>query len=150
MSIDDFFERVRRGNELDSENLAPEQKAITWGSTWVRTVRGSPVIFGYVPTLEELVREETMYGATEEECEYLVGHRKSQERNDLLSCRCFSEILIGGEMGTIHRAWVWPIPSVIFEAAKAVDWDESKMNEAVVLPVTNAVAAYRQHMRLVT
>lgn len=149
IDLEDFFERVRKGNELDSENLADEQRAITWGSTWVRWVRGYPVIFGYVSTLEELVSQETQYGATEEECEYLVGHRKSQERNDLLSCMCYSEVLIGGEQSTIHRAWVWPIDPVVFAEAMRLDWQEDRLPEPARLAVTNAHAAYQRHMRMV-
>lgn len=158
--LDAFFERMRRGQEYDQEHRAEPQKTLTWGSKWIRFMPdhglgGTPdttlVVFGDVTTREQMVEDELREGSPEEEIEYLIAHRDRQMINGFLASMCYSVVLIGGEMGTVHQAWVWPISDATFEAAKVVEWDANQLPEeaaAEVLTAFQGFVAHQAHLAL--
>jgi len=152
--LDEVLAEHRRIAAFANRNLAPQQQAITWGSTWARfdSVSEGVVIFGRVLTQDEVHHGCIRAGASELEARRQVREVQRRQANDhVVFSRFFGTLLPEGERGAAHRIGLWPIERRTFDALALVGWDHSRLDtgdlvyEAFDLSV--AFIAWRAHMR---
>ena len=133
-SMEEMHEWMARQTEAANDNLHPVQRDLTWGSYWVRfvDVRARIVEFGRVLTHEEAAER---WGEE-------PGLDENMERGYLYS---EAHSLMGSDIGDTHRWNAWPIEERLFEAAKAVDWQIDRLDEAMKLLLEIAFRQRRVH-----
>jgi hypothetical protein len=132
------------------EGLHPAQRALTFGSTWVRFpgVHGQVVEFGVVasmPSIEQAV----------EQGEALNMAEKQQARASIIRGLnagylfgwYYSRRIPFGELGVVHKGYVWPIPEHVHLAARAAHWQFENMAVAERINLEAARRAQLQHLR---
>lgn len=124
-SLDEMVAWQQQQTASANANLAPEQAAITWGDHWVRFDPASmTVIFG---TIWELSYWDGKIAEAEpgEDRDEWVWEKDSviaSHVNGYLFGRAYSIIEPDGELGSTHRANMWPITPECFEAAEQAGW----------------------------
>jgi len=123
-SFEDALKFMADATDAANKNLAPEQRAITWGSYWLRFApEYHCVIFGRVMPMEELIDSEREAGAEPEELDYTREHYTEQHERGYLFGYAYSVMEPRGELGDTHRANMWPITQEQFEHAKDAEWE---------------------------
>jgi hypothetical protein len=126
--------------------LHPAQRAITWGSHWVRfeDIAHRLVIFGRVLGQREVYDAEIEAGATVDEAEYAMVETTHQleEANRVYSI-CSSIYCADGEYGTTHKAALWPIEESLYNDAAEADWNIDRLPLSSKINLQAAFTAYR-------
>lgn len=124
-SFEEAQDFLRRANDAADAQLTNEQRRVSYGDTWVRfyDVVNRIVIFGRVETLAEIAEAEARLGAGPAEVANVLRHTEELESHNLLFGYCYSIIERLGELGSTHRANLWPCPPELFEAARLCVWE---------------------------
>lgn len=125
--------------------LHPAQRAITWGSHWVRFVDlGRRIVeFGRVYQPDEVVDLEVQYGATAREAASAVDATKRGLEAGYLYGLAFSVYNHDGEAGHTHKAHAWPIEESLFNAAAETHWQIDLMPVSAKINLHAAFTAFR-------
>lgn len=120
------------------------QHSITYGEHWVRFA-GPIVEFGRVATLTEVGVAEVRAGASSAEASQVVAETEAKHLEHLMYGDAYSVLGPEGEVGYTHKAHVWPIDEVVFEAAREAGWDVTKMDTEHQLTLSLAYRAWFAH-----
>lgn len=149
-SLEEMLKAVNEWNTEANEGLATEQKAITYGDYWVRfyDVGARIIDFGKVMTEAEFVEGEMAFGADPDEIAAELQQVKARHDAGYLYGVAHSILGVDGELGSTHRANVWPIEERLFTAAQTVDWKVDQLSPDGKLLLEIAYACYRTHLRV--
>lgn len=120
-------ERERAANEQVTET----QREITEGSYFKRVldIPEHVVIYGYIPTMDEVERTERAYltedAEGEAEWEFTKQMMLDSRKRGYFFSHCYSVIVPEGEMGDVHISTMQPITKAEFDEAKRNDWIEA-------------------------
>lgn len=146
-----FLRQSREDSRVLTEVLTEEQQGVTWGSCWARFWKDL-VVFGRVETQEEL-RASEMHGIADisdpderemalAEVEAILRVTIRNEADGFLYGWCHSAIE-PGELGTTHRASMWPISEALYRHAEEHGWDPDTFRPIYRLELAQAYARYR-------
>lgn len=139
-------EQLKRNRDAANAGLAAAQKAVTYGSYWVR-FHPVAVIFGYVDPIEQIMYDSMNMGAGEDEAHYEAEQIEAAHREGMMWGLAYSKIEPGGEYGYTHRANLWPIEERLFRAAKQVTWGrDGHLPIAMRLLLKEAHTAFSAHV----
>lgn len=168
-SFEEAMNAMAEAEAAANENLAPEQSALTWGSTWVRFdhVPSGVLIVGRCATIEEVeagerecapkiedypvetgppvIVDEFTADTAEFEGELagtLAQTRDSHERGYLFG-RAYSAIEPDGELGSTHRANAWPISPECFDALRRASYHPHRLSLAAPALAAELESAYK-------
>jgi hypothetical protein len=122
------------------------QRAITWGSHWVRfeNIANRLVIFGRVLDSREFLDSEIEAGATRDEAELaLVDNTYNLEHKNRAFSICSSIYCPEGEYGTVHLSALWPVEESLYNAAAEADWNIDRLPTSAKINLQAAFLAYR-------
>lgn len=153
-SFEEAAEFMAKATDAANASLAPEQAAITYGSTWARfdhLASDQLLIVGKVDTLDEIKAAEWATVGDEddapedlaEEIEYEINRLAENHERGYMFGRAYSVYEPRGEFGDTHRANMWPIPESTFTACV-----EAFSNGAAIAQVpglADAYTAWRDH-----
>lgn len=123
-NLDDMFAAMAKATEEANSALSDTQRAITYGSCWVRfAVDLGIIIFGKVATLEEITESERLSGSDDAELAATLLMLQENHMRGYMFGTAYSIWEPQGELGDTHRANMWPITEPQFEMARAVDWN---------------------------
>jgi len=152
-TIDDigaFFEEQRLATEDANSKICDRQKAITFGSYWVRFHVMPPgiviVIAGRVTTIEDFKTVEIEAGGSEEELEETLPQLQSRHDDGYMFGRAYSVLEPEGEYGSTHRSVMWPIDKSLYDALKANSWDFTNLDDWEAAHLEDAYQSYRSWM----
>src|SRR5690349_13644211 len=148
-SFEEMQEYMRKAAQQANEGLHPQQRAIAYGDHWVQFADMGEliVIFGRVHTLEEIRQGEQRSGATPSEADEVAASTAADLDQGYMFGTAYSVIEPTGELGTTHKASVWPIEERLFNAARQAEWNISELDEASKVLLTIAHAAFVAHKR---
>lgn len=158
-SWEEMWERLTAATAAANAVLAPKQRTIGYGSNFVRFYRPDErlVIFGHVMTETE-VHEAESRGIENivdpiekqqaiEEVRYTMNHLRERYEEGYLYGWCYSIVEVGGELGSTHRSWMWPITRELFESARAVGWNIDRLHPNQKVLLEQAYAENVAHVR---
>lgn len=124
-------EAMRQANA----NLHDEQRALTWGSHWIRFVdlKRRHVVFGRVYEERVALSVEIEAGCTEAEADMALDVIRRRQEENWLFGRSFDrfspghEEVVGGGL-EVHRFDVWPIEERLYQHALSADGDVEQMD----------------------
>lgn len=154
-SLDEAFNHMRRSEALANAGLHDKQRAVTYGSCWVRfyDIPNRVLVFGKVMTPEVFAAEESVAAANSDhpmspaELDHALLRLRERAERGYLYGRCYSVIEPGGEFGDTHQANLWPISEDLYNAAQDAGW---RMDDLVIdakLELSLAFAQWREHQR---
>lgn len=107
----EFFERLRQGRERADGDVLPWQEKMTTGGCFIRVIPGVMIFCEIIELKYEEDRERF----------------RSPHMRNIRPCRCYSELCIEGEYGSVHVATALvQISREQFEKARANDWKGNK------------------------
>lgn len=123
----DFYEQMRKDEEIANASLHPTQAAMRdntterqWAYRWEESMQLH--IFGEVWSIEESEQAERDCGSTGSELDFTMdGIRNSRTRGYVFG-KWYSVYCEEGELGSAHVSNLMPIPQEIFEAARNTGW----------------------------
>ena len=146
-SIEEMFDYIEKQTQRANASLTAEQKAITWGSHWVRFLPSEQlIIFGRVFTLAEIEQGERSAGASTEELEYTLNSCRANHDRGYLFGRAYSVAEPDGELGDTHRANMWPITEQQFDEARQAAWNPSRIVPGMFSWLAEAYSHYRAYL----
>jgi hypothetical protein len=153
-SFEDMIEFMRSNTEQANQHLAPEQRALTWGSTWARfdQVGDENIIFGRCYAREEAKQKErdatVRMGDEVDEAEIAdTDQRLADALEDgylfgIAGSRHFPE----EDIGSTHRANAWPISERLYEAMVALRYDYPTLTDLMLREeLEDAYREWREH-----
>jgi hypothetical protein len=150
MQFDDMSDAFRwMEDQTNAANaaLAPEQRSLSWGSTWVRFYAPYRlVIFGRVHEMEDVLSAERRLGADAGEIEWQRNRLIANHERGYLMGTAWSSIEPRGEDGDTHRANAWPCSPEMIEEARAVQWDQHNLPERAIRELALIFVAWRAHL----
>ena len=120
-SFDDMLAFMRESERQANARTTPAQRNIGYGSYWVRSWQGV-MIFGYVPSMDEIMDQERDLGASDAEIRWEVESLENAYERGYRYGKCYSVIEPLGEWGSTHVSAMIEIPKEIFEAAQEAGW----------------------------
>lgn len=140
-----FFDQQTQSERLANRLLHPNQRAVTWGSYWVRfyDVPNHVHVFSKVLTVDEFRALEIASGSSEEELLMSTAQLAIMHEDGYMYGWCYSIVSPKGEIGSTHRYNLWPIPERIYNDAKENGWDVRKMNGLAQFNLAAIYADYR-------
>jgi hypothetical protein len=154
-SFEDMIEFMQANTAEANAHLAPEQQALTWGSTWARfdQIGDENIVFGRCWTLAEAEQSERdaiiRMGERVDEREIAdttQGLASSHEDGYLFgvaASRHFPE----PEIGSTHRANAWPVSQLIWDTMSELNFDYLALtDEALREELEAAFTAWRTHV----
>jgi hypothetical protein len=155
-STEEMVEYLRANQRRALAGLAPQQRAIRPGDYWVQfhNIHEGHLIWGRVwtPTevaLGELTNPEGLLREDVEWSEVIttVAHAEEMLEAGLMYGMAYDRFNPGGELGTTHKAHVWPIEERLFMAAAYAGYDHREIkDEAMRLLLDIAFRAIRAHV----
>lgn len=149
-SLEDALADITRNTNIANAGLAPEQRACTWGTYWVRfipTGQEMLVVFGRVQQLEETVEQEMVLENEmpgPDEAEVRATMQASHDQGYMFG-RAYSVVEPRGELGSTHRANMWPITEDLYHAAQAANWDPLSLQPRDLDQLQDVYTAVRNH-----
>lgn len=123
-SMEELLAYQEKMAEAADKAIFPTQRAMKPGSYWIRPVDHLGIfVWGYWPTIDEIVADEREAGATVAEAEYVRQHEAEKAERGYMFGTAYSTITPEGELGTTHASIVWPITKEEFEKAQAAVWE---------------------------
>jgi hypothetical protein len=153
-SFDDMVEFMRTNTEQANAGLAPEQQALTWGSTWVRfdQVFDENIVFGRCYEREEAKQKErdatVRMGDRVDEYEIADTDRRlaAALEDGYLFGVAASRHFPDPEIGSTHRANAWPISDRLFQTMEQLGFDYQKLTDPVLREeLEDAYREWREH-----
>jgi hypothetical protein len=127
-SLEAMTNRMQQLTTAANQTLAQQQRDVGWGDYWVQFDGESQlIIFGYCMTQAEVEQAERDAGSEPDELVYMMDSMEESHTRGYLFGRAYSIVEPQGELGSTHRANVWPIDSELFDAASDAGWDLDKM-----------------------
>lgn len=143
--LEAMHRETSRLTEAANRHLAIAQMLIDYDSYWVRfyqPTEGKPlVIFGHVFTAEQ---------AAEDEDEVVIETLKRQHERGFMYSEAFSVVAPGGELGSTHRASLWPISVRLFADAQKVIWRHQTLPVNTAAELADVYTNWGKHSRAVT
>lgn len=121
-NADDMFAYMREQEEAANARVTPGQAQIGYGAWWLRPYE-DVVIFGYVPTQDEVRASEGGDEADPEELQYTLETLADAHRRGYRYGRAYSVIEPEGEWGSTHISTMVEITEEQFNQAQAHGWD---------------------------
>lgn len=150
-SMDDLQAAVAHHGEAAMLGLADAQRSIDLGDHWVQfydlDAHPPMVIFGRVATEQQLLDD---FDPDDDEgtlTECIARERGRLAETGLMYGEAFSHPYPDGEWGYTHKASVWPIDLVLFNLAKAAEWDINRLGADGRALLQIAFNAHRTHLR---
>lgn len=165
-SMDDMIAYMRDQTGKANAGLAPEQASLRPGCYWVQFAYAEDVaIFGHSFTTDLYVSSELdatdesesveLYGSHQAHADHLRKEHANDWANGYMFGRAYSIYEPKGELGSTHKASVWPISPATFAAAGGANWSTERLHEvaragvpdarAALVELHNAEVAYRTH-----
>jgi len=147
-SVEAAYEWMEQQTNAANAGLAPEQRALTWGSTWVRFYAPYRIIiFGKVYLLDDLLTMEGRLGADAAEIAWQRERVTANHDRGYLTGTAWSTIEPRGDDGDTHRANAWPCSPELIEEARAVDWNQQALPERAVGELAGIWSAWQAHLK---
>lgn len=125
-NIEDAFAAMAAREDAANERTTDEQRAIGYGDYFTRvweTWGDRLVIYGYIFTRDEFIKEERDAGSPEAELAWTLERMDSSYARGYRFGWCYSEVEPDGELGSTHvSTMLRKITREEFEAAKARGW----------------------------
>lgn len=145
--MSDAFRWMEEQTNAANAALAPEQRALTWGSTWVRFYAPYRiVIFGRVHEMDEVLAAERDLGAPPGEVEWMRNRMIANHERGYLMGTAWSTIEPRGEDGDTHRANAWPCTAQLINEGREVGWVQSDLPERGIAELAAIFKAWSQHL----
>lgn len=152
-NLEQMFQFMAEETDKANAALADEQKAVTWGSYWVRfyDLPARILIFGHIPTWGEFVAgERSHYPATmntEEtsEFEYTVARMRENHDRGYMFGSAYSILEPRGELGDTHRGNLWPISQDLFDHAEDRAWVMDDFDVRFKVELQGVWESFRAH-----
>ena len=145
-SFGDAVDFMRKATDAANETLAVEQRAVTWGSYWIRFVpEDQLMVFGHVYTKHELLEGEYKAGSDLPELRETLQAMVANHDRGYMFGPAYSVIEPEGELGDTHRANLWPITRSQFLEAQSVGWVPGRV-PGLYTWLSAAYEAYRAHV----
>jgi hypothetical protein len=148
-STEEMVEALRERAAHALAGLAPQQQTLTWGDHWVQfhDIENGGLVWGQVMTREDIARGELASDATWDEVVRAVDKITDGLTSGYMYGRAHDRHNVEGDLGTTHKAHVWPIEERLFEAAREVDFDHRKIEDlAMRLLLDVAFRSMRVHV----
>jgi hypothetical protein len=148
-STEEMVEALRERAAHALAGLAPQQAAITWGDHWVQfhDIDNGGLIWGKVHTREEVAAGELSCGADWDEVVETIASTVNSLEQGYMYGTAHSRFYDEGELGTTHKAHVWPIEERLFDAAREAGWDHRKIEDPAMRVLLDiAFRAIRAHV----
>lgn len=145
-SMDEMYAWMRAAREEANKGLHPAQRAVTWGSHWVR-FHGDLVEFGKVATMGEVATGEMDEGADPDEAAETLMQIERAHQDGSMWGLAYSVLGPEGTWGFTHQALMWPVEERVFKAAKAVNWVPLDTPEWCRVLLAEARAAWHGHIK---
>jgi hypothetical protein len=118
-----MVEAMRKAEDAANARVRPLQQDVVWGTHWAAHYPDMElIVFGYVPTLEELEKIERGHGADDEEWEFEKATTLDSYARGYRFGKAYSVIEPEGEWGSTHISVMLPISKEQFEAARERGW----------------------------
>jgi hypothetical protein len=121
-SFDDMVAWMHEQEALANAALTPEQREIGYGDHWVRQY-DDILIFGYIPTFEEIEAQERALGAEDEEIQFELEMFIDSYGRGYRYGKCYSVVEPDGEWGSTHIVSMVKITKEQFDFARANNWE---------------------------
>lgn len=157
-SLDDMHASMDKAKSAADRRIHEKQLAVTWGSHYVQPAEsygGLVLIFGYVPTLEEVEAQEMTYAppiGDKVEYEEFLGevqgmvHQTIDSHDEhMLFVTAASMLEVEGELGHAHRSVLWPIDADLYAKAKEARWDVNRIPIADTKKLFALLEELRRH-----
>lgn len=143
-SHEEMSEWLKERAEAAHAGLAKAQADLTWGDHWVQfhDVNAAHIIWGKVSTREEVALGELLSRSDWDEVVATVARTEASLEQGFMYGRAYDRYGPEGELGTTHKAHVWPIEERLFDAAKAAGWDHRNIEDEAMRFLLDL--AYRQ------
>lgn len=117
-----MVEYLRQAAHQAHAGLHVVQDNLTWGDTWVQfvDVTNRHVAFGQIATIDEVHQGELDSSGSADDADAVAAMTRSDLEYGYMYGRVFDRFNPEGELGTTHKASVWPIEERVFQAAHAV------------------------------
>lgn len=128
--------------------LHAAQAALTYGDHWVQfaDLDNRQILFGRVFTQGEVAKSELDSGASIAETATVLTDTDGALRGGYLYGRAHDRFNSDGELGTTHKAHVWPIEERLYLWARDVDWEIERLDPAGRLLLDIAFRSMRAHV----
>jgi hypothetical protein len=146
-SLAAYYKEVREATDSANRHLHDLQRAVAWGDCWARffDVVGNVVIFGTVMPESDAVAVENKSGATPRELRDFVSSLHDRHERGYLWGRCHSIAMPMGELGSTHRAYVWPVSERLYDEAREAQWRIKDLSAIGMIELSEAYREYREH-----
>lgn len=125
-SVEAMFAEIGKREERLNASVIPIQRAVTYGSYWLRVWEDIP-IFGYVFTRDELEASERNLGSEGEELAMTMERMDSSYQRGYRFGRAYSVIEPDGELGDTHIAsMAGPLTPSEFRIAQDGRWSQDE------------------------
>lgn len=148
-SFDDMQRFLAQASEQARQNLHPEQRTITYGSTWVQfaDVARRHVVFGKVCTLAEVKELEIAAGANLVAANEAVDQTQIDAARGLMYGHAADVFNPRGEYGMTHLANMWPIDLDVYRLAYSHRWRIDALPLSARVTLEQAFISRRNWMR---
>lgn len=143
-STEEMIEFLRERAAEAHAGMADAQRGITFGDKWIRYIGEGQAEFGHVLPIETIAMNGLESGESWADVVEYVAHVGNRFSQGFLT-GIASSALDDEEHGETHKHSVWPIEDRLYDAAKAVDWDVTRLDEAMRLLVRIAFAQQHAH-----
>ena len=122
---------LRKRAEEARAGLHSVQSSLTWGDHWVQFVdlENRHVVFGRIHFDREVGLAELLSGADWDDTVAVVEKTAASLDEGFMYGRAHDKFNVEGELGTTHKASVWPIEERLFLMAQRVDWNIAALDE---------------------
>lgn len=125
--MEDLLDALRANRAAANSQCSVEQNRIGYGSTVVEFTRDR-IIFGIIPTREQMSADEKDLGADAEELASILEQTEANMQNGVVYGQWFSDIETEGEYGHKHKVSLWPCPEWLIERVRALGWDGRELS----------------------
>ena len=149
-SFEEAMDANRTATDAANSTLHPIQRAITFGTYWVRfyDIQHRILIWGYVEPLQSVLDTEAALTEDDDDGPDQDEVREHTQRNHdrgYMYGRAYSLIEPEGEWGDTHRANMRPITQELFYAAKATRSNMDALDLYARQGLQQAYEGWRQH-----
>lgn len=155
-SLEEMQADMARAEAEGNSHLAPEQQALTWGSTWTSFDQfgDQNISFGRCFTRTEATSAELDAGASAEEARWVDQRLADALERGYLFGEAASRHYPDPELGSTHRANAWPISRELYDTMATLNYDYNALaNPARLEELTpcrqeleTAYQAWRRHV----
>lgn len=146
-SHEDMLATLKKHADAAHEGLADEQRGLNFGDKWVRPTEFG-YEFGHIHTPEQVALDELTNGTSWADTIGVVADIGNRFASGYMFGTAYSILSVEGELGTTHKAVVWPIDNETFLAAKAAGWDFGVIEERALPAIRSAHAHLTLHVRV--